>query len=141
MTGGIELDRGYIGILAPMVWTTSQRESFVDDVQRMRIRVTQNVSEGPRYRELKLGHDELRDVESATQLLQLAHDRYDDSLCILPTVIALDALVEVGYIDREDDTALTNAYEFVHLLEHRLQLQKMRRTHLLPAGDDTKALQ
>ena len=141
MTGDVELGREYIDALAPMVWTASQRESFVDDVQRMRARVVQNVPEELRYRELKLGRGGLRDVEFAVQLLQLVHGRYDDSLRVLPTVMALDALVEAGYIGREDGAALINAYEFIRLLEHRLQLQKMRRTHLLPAEDDTEALQ
>lgn len=136
MTGDVALGHDYIEALAPMVWTASQRESFVEDVQKMRTRVVQNVPEDLRARELKLGRGGLRDVEFAVQLLQLVHGRYDDSLRVLPTVMALDALVEAGYIGREDGAALIQAYEFLRLLEHRLQLQKMRRTHLLPPDDD-----
>lgn len=135
MTGDITLGRAYVDALAPMVWTASERESFVPDVQKMRDRVVQNVPEELRSRELKLGRGGLRDVEFAVQLLQLVHGRYDRSLRVLPTVMALDALVEAGYVGREDGRALIQAYEFMRLLEHRLQLQKMRRTHLLPPLD------
>lgn len=141
MTGDMELGSEYVEALKPLVWAASQRESFVDDVQRMRTRVVQNVPEKLRGRELKLGRGGLRDVEFAVQLLQLVHGRYDDSLRVTSTVAALDALVEAGYIGRDDGAALINAYEFVRLLEHRLQLQKMRRTHLLPDEADAEALQ
>lgn len=140
MTGDIDLGNEYVESLAPMVWTASQRDDFVHDVQRMRDRVVQNVPKDLRARELKLGTGGLRDVEFAVQLLQLVHGRYDDSLRVLPTVKALDALVEAGYVGREDGSSLIQAYEFMRLLEHRLQLQRMRRTHLLPAPDEYEQL-
>ena len=31
---------------------------------------------------------------------------------------------------------MTASYEFLRLLEHRLQLQRLKRTHLLPEDDD-----
>jgi glutamate-ammonia-ligase adenylyltransferase len=35
---------------------------------------------------------------------------------------------------------LTASYEFLRLLEHRLQLQRLKRTHLLPEADDEEAV-
>jgi len=140
MTGTMELGRRYIEALAPMVWTASQRDSFVDDVQAMRRRVLENVPEAMRERELKLGTGGLRDVEFAIQLLQLVHGRSDESLRVLATVDALEALVDGGYVGREDGHQLIEAYEFLRLLEHRLQLHRLRRTHTMPADDDVKHL-
>ena len=45
-----------------------------------------------------------------------------------------------GYVGRDDGANLAASYRFLRLLEHRLQLQRLRRTHLLPAEDDTDAL-
>ncbi len=56
-----------------MVWTASEREDFVPDVQAMRRRVEEMVPPELRERELKLGRGSLRDVEFAVQLLQLVH--------------------------------------------------------------------
>lgn len=136
MAGDMELGQRYVDTLAPLVWEASQRDSFVDDVQAMRRRVLENVPKDMRNRELKLGHGGLRDVEFAVQLLQLVHGRYDESLRSRNTVVALEALMDGGYVGREDARQLIDAYGFLRLLEHRLQLQRFRRTHSLPADDD-----
>jgi glutamate-ammonia-ligase adenylyltransferase len=93
-----------------------------------------------RAREIKLGTGGLRDVEFAVQLLQLVHGRNDESLHVASTVDALAALGDGGYIGRDDAANLTASYEFLRLLEHRLQLQRLKRTHMLPEADDDEAL-
>jgi len=93
-----------------------------------------------RSREIKLGTGGLRDVEFAVQLLQLVHGRKDESLHVASTVDALAALGAGGYIGRDDAANMTASYEFLRLLEHRLQLQRLKRTHMLPEADDDEAL-
>ena len=116
----------------PMVWTACEREDFVPEVQAMRRRVEELVPAEVRARELKLGTGGLRDVEFAVQLLQLVHGRNDESLHVASTVDALAALGAGGYIGRDDAANMTASYEFLRLLEHRLQLQRLKRTHMLP---------
>lgn len=136
MTGDLALGQRYVDELAPMVWTASQREDFVPDVQAMRRRVVENVPEELQSRELKLGPGGLRDVEFAVQLLQLVHGRADESLRVRSTVDALQGLVAGGYVGREDGSTLIESYGFMRLLEHRMQLRHLRRTHLLPEESD-----
>ena len=124
----------------PMVWTACEREDFVPEVQAMRRRVEELVPAGVRAREIKLGTGGLRDVEFAVQLLQLVHGRNDESLHVASTVDALAALGAGGYIGRDDAANMTASYEFLRLLEHRLQLQRLKRTHMLPEADDDEAL-
>ena len=138
--GDAELGKQYIAALMPMVWTACEREDFVPEVQAMRRRVEQLVPADVRSREIKLGSGGLRDVEFAVQLLQLVHGRCDDSLHVASTVDALAALGGGGYVGRDDTANLTASYEFLRLLEHRLQLQRLKRTHMLPALDDDEAL-
>ncbi len=138
--GDMELGRRYIEALMPMVWTACEREDFVPEVQAMRRRVEDLVPAGVRTRELKLGSGGLRDVEFAVQLLQLVHGRNDDKLHVASTVNALAALGAGGYIGRDDAANMTASYEFLRLLEHRLQLQRLKRTHLLPEADDDEAM-
>lgn len=137
--GDPELGKAYIEALMPMVWTACEREDFVPEVQAMRRRVEELVPAGVRARELKLGTGGLRDVEFAVQLLQLVHGRNDDSLHVASTVDALAALGEGGYIGRDDTANMTASYEFLRLLEHRLQLQRLKRTHMLPDDNDDEA--
>jgi len=138
--GDAELGRQYIDALMPMVWTASEREDFVAEVQAMRRRVEELVPATVRAREIKLGTGGLRDVEFAVQLLQMVHGRNDESLHVASTVDALAALGSGGYIGRDDAANLTASYEFLRLLEHRLQLQRLKRTHMLPDEDDDEAL-
>lgn len=138
--GDAELGQAYIDALMPMVWTASEREDFVPEVQAMRRRVEELVPAGVRAREIKLGTGGLRDVEFAVQLLQLVHGRNDESLHVASTVNALAALAAGGYIGRDDAANMTASYEFLRLLEHRLQLQRLKRTHMLPEADDDEAL-
>ena len=138
--GDAELGAQYIAALNPMVWTACEREDFVPEVQAMRRRVEELVPAGVRARELKLGTGGLRDVEFAVQLLQLVHGRNDDSLHVLSTVDALAALGDGGYVGRDDAANMTASYEFLRLLEHRLQLQRLKRTHMLPEADDDEAM-
>lgn len=138
--GDVELAERYLAALMPMVWVACEREDFVVEVQAMRRRVEQLVPAEVRGREIKLGSGGLRDVEFAVQLLQLVHGRSDESLHVASTVDALAALGHGGYIGREDAANLTASYEFLRLLEHRLQLQRLKRTHLLPEADDEEAV-
>jgi glutamate-ammonia-ligase adenylyltransferase len=138
--GDAELGREYIAALTPMVWAACEREDFVPEVQAMRRRVESLVPADERARELKLGTGGLRDVEFAVQLLQLVHGRNDESLHVASTIDALTALSVGGYIGRDDAANLTASYEFLRLLEHRLQLQRLKRTHMLPDEDDDEAM-
>ncbi|MFD0414609.1 bifunctional [glutamine synthetase] adenylyltransferase/[glutamine synthetase]-adenylyl-L-tyrosine phosphorylase [Streptomyces sp. NPDC127108] len=135
VAGDAELGADYVAAVAPLVWQAAERENFVTDVQKMRRRVVENIPAGEVDRELKLGPGGLRDVEFAVQLLQLVHGRADASLRSGTTLDALAALAAGGYVGRVDATQLDDAYRFLRSLEHRIQLYRLRRTHLLPDGD------
>ncbi|WP_067572811.1 bifunctional [glutamine synthetase] adenylyltransferase/[glutamine synthetase]-adenylyl-L-tyrosine phosphorylase [Nocardia acidivorans] len=139
-TGDLELGQQYREALMPMVWAASERPDFVTDVQAMRRRVEDLVPADMRERELKLGHGSLRDVEFAVQLLQLVHGKADEALHTQGTVESLGALAARGYVGRDDAANLTASYEFLRLLEHRLQLQRLKRTHTLPAPEDEEGM-
>ncbi|MEO3842079.1 bifunctional [glutamine synthetase] adenylyltransferase/[glutamine synthetase]-adenylyl-L-tyrosine phosphorylase [Streptomyces sp. B22F1] len=135
VAGDAALGAAYAEAIAPMVWQAAERENFVADVQQMRRRVVANIPAAQLDRELKLGPGGLRDVEFAVQLLQLVHGRADASLRSGTTLDALEALAAGGYVGRADAAALDDAYRFLRSLEHSIQLQKLRRTHLVPESE------
>ncbi|EAP99395.1 putative glutamate-ammonia-ligase adenylyltransferase [Janibacter sp. HTCC2649] len=134
IAGDRVLGRAYVDAVAPFVWSAASRENFVEDVQAMRRRVEDNVPSGEADRQLKLGPGGLRDVEFSVQLLQLVHGRADKSLRSGTTLTALAALTQGGYVGREDAQTLEAAYRLLRTLEHRIQLFRMRRTHLMPTA-------
>ncbi|KAA1416872.1 bifunctional [glutamine synthetase] adenylyltransferase/[glutamine synthetase]-adenylyl-L-tyrosine phosphorylase [Nocardioides humilatus] len=136
--GDLALGREFVAMVQPMVWSVADRDGFVDAARAMRRRVVEHIPAKEADRQLKLGVGGLRDVEFAVQLLQLVHGRTDERIRPQATLSALTALTEAGYVGREDGEALHNAYAFLRQMEHRIQLHRLRRTHLVP--DDELAL-
>ncbi|MEU3610246.1 bifunctional [glutamine synthetase] adenylyltransferase/[glutamine synthetase]-adenylyl-L-tyrosine phosphorylase [Streptomyces sp. NPDC035033] len=136
VAGDPELGSAYIDAVSPMVWQAAERENFVTDVQAMRRRVVATIPADRVDRELKLGPGGLRDVEFAVQLLQLVHGRSDATLRGGSTLDALAALAAGGYVGRADAAQLDEAYRFLRAMEHRIQLYRLRRTHLVPEGEE-----
>jgi glutamate-ammonia-ligase adenylyltransferase len=134
--GDTEIGARYLDEIAPLVWDAAGRENFVDDVQAMRRRVEEHVAPAEAKRQLKLGPGGLRDVEFSVQLLQLVHGRTDPSLRSPTTLDALAALSAGGYVARDHAAALDRDYRHLRCLEHRIQLHRLRRTHLMPESPE-----
>ncbi len=136
IAGDMELGDAYVEALAPMVWSSASREHFVESVQRMRERVRENIPSDELDVQLKLGPGGLRDIEFTIQLLQLVHGQTDPAVRHRGTLPALDALADGGYIGRAESAEFARDYRFLRLLEHRIQLTRLRRTHLMPRDDN-----
>jgi glutamate-ammonia-ligase adenylyltransferase len=135
LAGDLELGSRYVDALAPMVWSSSSRENFVESVQRMRERVTDHIPDDEVEYQLKLGPGGLRDVEFTVQLLQLVHGQSDDRVRERATLPALAALSATGYIGRPEAAEFAEDYRILRLMEHRLQLRYLKRTHLMPRDE------
>lgn len=132
LAGDPELGAEYIAAVQPKIWSSAAREDFVESVQKMRERVTEHIDPEDAPYQLKLGAGGLRDIEFTVQLLQLVHGLTDESLRTRGTLESLDALVAGGYIGRADAATFADDYRVLRLMEHRLQLRELSRTHLLP---------
>jgi [glutamine synthetase] adenylyltransferase / [glutamine synthetase]-adenylyl-L-tyrosine phosphorylase len=125
----------FLAAVTPLVWQAVAKPNFVENARKMRIRVEENISSKEHGRQLKLGRGGLRDIEFAVQLLQLVHGRADQEVRSGNTLAALAALAAGGYVGRKDAEALHQNYIWLRTLEHRLQLRKMQRTHVLPENE------
>ena len=132
IAGSAHLGEKYARAIEPFVWESAARDSFVESVQAMRARVTDNIPAAQLERQIKLGPGGLRDVEFTVQLLQLVHGRTDPAVRTKSTLDSLAALTRASYISRSDTEAFSRDYKKLRLLEHRIQLMQLRRTHLMP---------
>lgn len=135
MAGDLALAQDFVDLIWPMVWRVADDDQFVPEVQAMRLRVVSLLPSRDANHEIKLGAGGLRDVEFSVQLLQLVHGRSDERLRLRGTFEALTALVDYGYVGRADGFDLGTAYRLQRLLEHRIQLYRLRRTHLMPSDE------
>ncbi|SDZ02281.1 bifunctional [glutamine synthetase] adenylyltransferase/[glutamine synthetase]-adenylyl-L-tyrosine phosphorylase [Herbiconiux ginsengi] len=135
LAGDAALGEDYTRVVAPKVWSSASRENFVESVQRMRERVTEHIKPDDVEYQLKLGPGGLRDIEFTVQLLQLVHGQVDESVRQRGTLPALAALAEGGYIGRVESVEFAQDYRILRLLEHRMQLRQLSRTHLMPRDE------
>ncbi|MEV8515531.1 bifunctional [glutamine synthetase] adenylyltransferase/[glutamine synthetase]-adenylyl-L-tyrosine phosphorylase [Dactylosporangium sp. NPDC051484] len=136
--GDQALGEQWLAELQPLIWSAAERPEAVEEVRGMRRRIIEVIPRAEVDREIKRGPGGLRDIEFAVQLLQLVHGRADESLRTPTTLAGLRALIEGGYVGLADGEALLRAYRFLRVVEHRLQLQRLRRTHTVP--DDPAGL-
>lgn len=134
IAGDLDLGNAYVVALSPKVWASSSRENFVESVQKMRERVLEYIPANEVDYQIKLGPGGLRDIEFTVQLLQLVHGRSDESVRHRDTIGAIDSLAAAGYISRLDAAKFSKHYRFLRLIEHRIQMSDMRRTHLMPTS-------
>jgi glutamate-ammonia-ligase adenylyltransferase len=135
LAGDAELGRQYVEAMAERVWSSASREGFVESAQRMRERVTEHIPADDVHYQIKLGPGGLRDIEFTVQLLQLVHGQTDEEIHQAGTIAALTALADRGYIGRAEQVEFAEDYRILRLLEHRLQLRFLKRTHLMPRDE------
>ncbi len=140
IAGDLEVGQAYLDAVWPFVWTAVEREGFVQSAQAMRKRVELHIPVKEKDREIKLGPGGLRDVEFTIQLIQLVHGRSDPSLRVRGTLEALLALRDGGYVGRKQAASLDRGYRQLRVWEHRLQLRKLSRTHLMPDSEEGKQI-
>ena len=138
VAGSAHLGRRFAHAIDPFVWDSAARESFVESVQAMRARVTDNIPPAQVEQQIKLGPGGLRDIEFTVQLLQLVHGRTDPTVRTKSTIESLEALTGSSYISRADAQTFALYYKKLRLLEHRIQLSQLRRTHLMPVKEQER---
>ena len=134
VAGDAELGSAFIEAVAPFVFPAELAPAAIDEVRRVKVRLEEYVrASGKAGVEVKRGRGGIRDVEFAVQLLQIVHGGRDERLREPNTLRALEVLADEGYVAREDAAVLADAYRFLRVLEHRLQIVRDLRTHELPS--------
>ncbi len=130
--GDAQLGSEYSSQILPLIWSYSERSRIVESTRHLRKRVLEQLSKEEVQQDIKLGRGGLRDVEFTAQLMQLVHGVTDDTLRSSNTLDALASLSAAGLLARSDRDTLTSSYRLLRVVEHRIQLIKLRRTHLIP---------
>ncbi len=93
------------------------------------------VVRGEEMREVKLGYGGIRDVEYVIQFLQLLHGARTPEVRHHNSLTALRLLEKAGAILPEERDVLDDAYRFLRLVEHRLQLVQGAQVHRIPVDE------
>jgi glutamate-ammonia-ligase adenylyltransferase len=82
--------------------------------------------------DVKIDRGGIRDIEFLVQCLQRVYGGSEPWLRSRGTLFALQKLHDKEHISGKDFQNLTNAYEYLRHLEHRLQMQQGQQRHRLP---------
>jgi glutamate-ammonia-ligase adenylyltransferase len=120
----------------PLIYSTTTDFSTIETMSVTRERLAEKLlSKRLPASELdvKLMRGGIRDIEFLVQCLQRLHGGRDRSLRHGGTLYALSRLLERDVISRTEHSRLSEAYEFLRHVEHRLQFEEDRQTHTLPS--------
>ena len=133
-----DLDAGakFISELSPFIWRKYLDFTAVADVHAMKQQIHVYRGHGEIAVEghnVKVGRGGIREIEFFVQTQQLIAGGRNNVLRDRGTVATLVALAAGGWIGASARDELTGAYDFLRLVEHRLQMRADEQTHSLPS--------
>ncbi len=136
--GDLALGRKFLEELTPFVWREHLDFWAIREIQKIkhRIHAQRGGSEIAFFgHNIKLGRGGIREIEFFAQTQQLIFAGRDPYLRCQRTVDALTTLAEAEHIDDAVADELTESYEFLRTLEHRLQMIADQQTQTLPSDE------
>lgn len=134
--GDAELGNEFAAMIEPFVYPESLSPDAVREIRELKVRAERALAaKGLADREVKRGPGGIRDIEFAVQLLQLVHGRREPRLRSGNTLESLAELAHLAYVGDQDAEELAEAYRFLRMVEHRLQLAQERQTHTVPEDE------
>lgn len=135
--GDLVLGETMLERLRPFVYPRYFDDATLEDIRNVKQQTeTVIASKTQTDREVKLGRGGIRDIEFTVQMLQMLHGgRWPDSRTP-NTLEALRALGERQRIRPLQAKTLERNYIFLRGIEHRLQIQGGRQTHILPESPE-----
>ena len=133
--GDIAAGELFLKEIVPFIWRKYLDYGAVADVHAMKRQMAaykghdEIAIEG---HNIKLGRGGIREIEFFVQTQQLIAGGRHPELRGRQTLVTLDDLAKGGWIGREAARDLADAYRFLRVVEHRLQMIADEQTHTLP---------
>lgn len=140
IAGDPQVGETFIRMMQPVVYRRKMTEQEIEEIRHQKRRSEAQVqARGEQETDIKNGWGGIREIEFTVQLLQLIHGGRHPRLRTPNTLDALKRLLNAHVIQPEDHRTISEAYEFLRTVEHRLQLLYEHQTHTLPAEPGERA--
>jgi glutamine synthetase adenylyltransferase len=127
---------GFFDLVRDVVFNQQPHPQALAAVRRAKEKIDRKIANQAGGFNVKLGLGGIREVEFIAQALQLAHGGREFWVRSAQTLIAIARLAEKGFLTEQERTALSSAYTFFRVVEHRLQMEHGAQTHTLPLTDE-----
>jgi [glutamine synthetase] adenylyltransferase / [glutamine synthetase]-adenylyl-L-tyrosine phosphorylase len=137
VAGDMELGQQFLNAIEPFVYRKYLSFAEINEIKALKRRIEQKTGQaGDTARDVKTGHGGIRDIEFTIQFLQLLNGGDLPGVRQRNTLLALQALEEVGCLTDQEFQILDGNYRFLRKVEHRLQLLFDLQTHRMPDKPD-----
>ncbi len=127
------------GIVRPFVFRKYLDFGAFNAMRDLHAQIRREVARRDMADNVKLGPGGIREIEFIAQVFQLIRGGRDRSLQIKPTLSVLALLSGRGVLPQGAAQELTQAYDFLRRVEHRLQFLDDAQTHNLPGNEADQA--
>lgn len=132
VAGDPTLGRAFLDLVRPFVYRKYLDHAALEEIARYKRRAEQASDS---ERNVKTGRGGIREIELFTQVLQVTYGAEHEAVRSPTTLTALTALRDHGIIDPDVHADLDQAYRFLRMVEHRLQVVHQSQTHSLGGSD------
>jgi glutamate-ammonia-ligase adenylyltransferase len=133
VAGDPTLAASFMSMITPYVYRRTVTSEFVEDIRHNKERIEQKARlEGVEFTNVKIGYGGIRDIEFTVQLLQLELGGKNPLLRTPTTLEALSRLRQLGVISSTSARELSEDYQFLRTIEHRLQILYEMQTQTMP---------
>lgn len=140
--GDDEAGAAFIQALEPFVWRRHLDYWAIADVHAIKNMINAKVGAQSLHDtapDVKLGPGGIREIEFFVQTQQIILGGRNPSLRVRGTLDGLQRLVELGVVEPESATELSQAYDALRMVEHRIQMLDDAQTHTLPSFETRRA--
>ena len=130
IAGDIDLGEQFLGSISAFIWRRSFDYTVIDDLQ-IWLRHLPATADYLGF-DVKLGQFGIRHIELLVHILQLLGGGRHPELRTPNTCTALAHLVQLGWLEPDQASALERLYFHWREIEHRLQYLRDTQTHKLP---------
>ena len=134
---GVAGDEGlaaeFLEMIQPFRFPPLLNADVLHEVAAIKDRIEREVvGEEALARDVKLGRGGIREIEFVVQSLQILHAGRLPFLHAPETLPCLAKLAQYKWLTPEEARQLDAAYRFLRDVEHRLQMEENRQTHVIP---------
>ena len=136
--GDLPAGQAFLDELAPFIWRKNLDFAAIADIHSIKRQIhVHKVDErlAAKGADLKLGRGGIREIEFYVQAQQQILGGRHPELRSPRTLQALADLTAAGHVSPEAAQELTQAYEVLRAVEHRVQMIADEQTHRLPESD------
>ncbi|XOB65711.1 bifunctional [glutamate--ammonia ligase]-adenylyl-L-tyrosine phosphorylase/[glutamate--ammonia-ligase] adenylyltransferase [Deferribacteres bacterium DY0037] len=138
IAGDESVGAGFIERVRPFVFRRSMDFKLLSELKEVKRKINKRVElKGKNIKHVKLGYGGIREIEFVVQTFQILYFPKFPAVFSRNTLKGLDKLRECGIMDRETVIVLSEHYRFLRRLEHMVQIENERQTHIVPEDSPT----